>query len=79
MHIDAEPISIGADSVARLLRSIGWVESADLIDSMDAANASQYRECQDWKRRYYALLEQHSPPATREKPFDPQPPPEASD
>lgn len=79
MHIDAEPISIGADAAARMLRKIGWLNSAALVESLNDDNARQYREMRDWQRRYYELLEQHNPTAPREKPFDPQPPPEASD
>lgn len=79
MHIEPEPISVGADTAARMLRSIGWVNSADLVEKMGNDNARQYREMQDWKRLYYEALQKLHPPAPREKPHDPQPPPEASD
>ena len=61
--IDAEPCSIGADTVAALLKRIGWREAADLIERIGERSAEQNREADRWRRAYEELRQKYEPAA----------------
>lgn len=77
--IDAEPCSIGADTVAALLKRIGWHEAADLIEQLNERDAAAYRESERWRNAYYELREKYEPTPAPSPRVSYQPPPEASD
>lgn len=77
--IDAEPCSIGADTVVRLLERIGWTSAAGLIRRLDERDSQQTREADRWRQAYYEIKERYEPSKPREAPPDFRPPPEASD
>jgi hypothetical protein len=78
-HIKAEPISIGTDTVANFLDSIGWSRSADLVREIGKRSQEANLSADRWQKRYYELLNKYEPPAPRLPPPNYQPPPEASD
>ena len=78
-YIDAEPCSIGADTVVALLNRIGWREAADLVERISERATAQNREAERWRRAYDELREKYEPTPAPSPRVSYQPPPEASD
>jgi len=63
-YIPPEPCSIGADTIAKLLRKGSRSRSAELVEHMNRRERDDYRQSEVWRQRYLEIAERYCPQPT---------------
>lgn len=74
-----EPLTIDADVISAYLERMGKPSMARFVRHLGRADQEENLRERQLRDRVRELEAKYEPPAPREKPFDPTPPPEASD
>ena len=73
-YIPAEPCSVGADTIANLLRRIGWQSSAEFVEQLNRKEKADYRQAEVWRQRYLEIADRYCPqPAANTTNYKPGP------